>query len=88
MLNFYYRRGRGLKEGRWYADIFPLASFGRPRKGDIDWKVLEGLFGYARLGRNRVLHLFWLFDIPLEPAPASSLTWFGSTPASAEPCER
>jgi hypothetical protein len=83
VLNFYYHRGRGLKEGRWYADIFPLAEFGRPRPGDLTWKVLEGLFGYSRSGRNRILHLLWLFEIPLAPAPASNLTWFGSTPASA-----
>jgi len=33
--------------------------------------------------RNRALRIFWLFDIPLEPAPPSTLTWWSSTPASA-----
>ncbi|MGZ7008121.1 MAG: hypothetical protein ACXVLX_21195, partial [Ilumatobacteraceae bacterium] len=80
----YYRRGRGpYKEGSWYVDVFPLAEFGRPRKHDVTWKVLEGLFGYSRLGRNRILHLFWFIDIALEPAPASSLTWWSNTPPSA-----
>jgi hypothetical protein len=82
-LNMYYRKGLGPKEGSWYVDVFPLAEFGRPRKGDVTWKVLEGLFGYSRVGRNRLLHLLWLFDIALEPAPASSLSWWSSTPPSA-----
>jgi len=83
-LNMYYRRGKGpFKEGSWYVDVFPLAEFGRPRKHDVTWKVLEGLFGYSRLGRNRILHLFWFIDIALEPAPASSLSWWSSTPPSA-----
>jgi hypothetical protein len=83
-LNMYYRKGLGpFKEGSWYVDVFPLAEFGRPRKHDVEWKVLEGLFGYSRLGRNRILHLFWFIDIALEPAPASSLTWWSNTPPSA-----
>jgi hypothetical protein len=82
-LNCYYRRGKGPNEGQWYVDVFPLTEFGRPRKGDVVWKLLEGFIGYSRTGRNRVLHLFWIFDIPLAPAPSSSLTWWSSTPPSA-----
>lgn len=83
VLNLYYRKGAGVREGSWWCDIFPLASFGRPRKGDLEWKLFEGLVGYARQGRSRTLTLFWLFDIPLKPVPASNLTWFGATPTSA-----
>src|SRR6185503_7615576 len=62
VLNFYYTKGLGPREGSWYANIIPLAAFGRPRKHDIKWNVLLGLFGYQREGRNRTLTLFWLFD--------------------------
>ena len=83
IFNMYYRKGLGDRAGSWYVDVFPLAQFGRPRKGDVEWKLLEGLFGYSRTGRNRILHLLWIFDIPLEPAPASSLVWWSNTPPSA-----
>jgi hypothetical protein len=81
--NMYYRRGKNEKEGSWWCDVFPIVSFGKPRKGDLEWNILEGLVGYWRKGRNRALRIFWLFDIPLEPAPPSTLTWWSSTPASA-----
>jgi hypothetical protein len=83
VLNMYYRRGRGDREGSWFCDIFPIINFGRPRKGDITWKFLEGLFGYSRSGRNRILHLFWLFDIPLAPASPAALGWWSNTPPEA-----
>jgi hypothetical protein len=83
ILNCYYRRGRGVNEGSWYVDVFPLTEFGRPRKGDVTWKLLEGLIGYTRTGRNRILHILWLFDIQLQAVPASNLSWWSSTPPSA-----
>jgi hypothetical protein len=82
-LNMYYKRGRGPLEGAWYVNVFPFCSFGRPRKQDLEWSLFEGLIGYSRQGRNRTLRLFFLLDIPLQPASSSSLTWFGSTPAAA-----
>jgi hypothetical protein len=83
VLNMYYRRGINHEEGNWHCYVIPFVSFGRPRKQDLEWDVLMGLIGYARQGRNRTLKLFWLWDVPLEPVPASNLTWFGSTPTSA-----
>jgi hypothetical protein len=83
MLNVYYGKGLGPKEGAWNFRFFPLISVGRPRKHDVEWYFLEGLFGYSRQGRNRNLRLLWVLDFALEPVPASNLSWFGSTPASA-----
>jgi hypothetical protein len=83
-LNLYYKRGRGPREGSWYVNIYPMTSFGRPRKQDLQWSLFEGLIGYSREGRNRTLHLLFFLDIPLEPAPRSaSASFFGSTPTSA-----
>jgi hypothetical protein len=81
-LNMYYWRGVGAQEGGWKTHVIPLCSFGRPRKGDLEWDVLLGLFGYTRQGRNRSLKLFWFANIPLDPAPAA-ISWFGSTDKSA-----
>jgi hypothetical protein len=82
-LNMYYRRGINHEEGNWHCYIVPFADFGRPRKKDIEWNVLLGLFGYKREGRARTLKLFWFVDIKLEDVPASNLAWFGSTDSSA-----
>lgn len=82
-LNVYYRRGLGPRAGSWYLDVFPLFQIGRPQRHDVQWYFLEGLFGYSRKGRNRNLRLLWILDIPLEPVPASNLSWFGSTPPEA-----
>jgi hypothetical protein len=67
VLNTYYRKGKGPAEGTWTLDVFPFINLGRPRPQDWKWKFLEGLFGYARQGRNRTLTLFWFIDIPLRP---------------------
>lgn len=83
--NTYVSRGHGPKEGAWYVNFIPLVDFGHPRKGDLEWNVAEGLFGYARKGRQRTLKLFWLLEIPLSPAPSSSLTWFSNTPPEQRP---
>lgn len=83
VLNTWVRKGRGDNAGAWYVHIIPIVDFGRPRKGDVEFNILEGLIGYRRMGRNRILRLFWGWDIPLEPAPASSLGWWSNTPPSA-----
>jgi hypothetical protein len=83
VLNVYYGKGRGATAGSWMLDVFPFIRVGRARKQDIEWYVLEGLFGYSRLGRNRNLRLLWVLDFKLEPVPASNLSWFGSTAPSA-----
>ena len=83
VLNVYYGKGLGDAAGSWHLDVFPLLQLGRPRKQDIEWYFLEGLFGYSRQGRNRNLRLFWVLDFPLEPVPASNLSWFGSTPTES-----
>ena len=72
-------KGLGEQAGSWHLDVFPLLQVGRPRKQDLEWYFLEGLFGYSRQGRNRNLRLFWVLDFALEPVPASNLSWFGST---------
>jgi hypothetical protein len=79
----YYKTGLGKQQGSWYLNVFPVFTVGRPRKQDIEWYFLEGLFGYSRQGRNRNLRLLWVLDFKLEPVPASNLSWFGSTPTSA-----
>ena len=83
MLNVYYGKGRGENAGSWHLDVFPFVQVARPRKQDLEWSFLEGLFGYSRQGRNRNLRLFWVLDFALEPVPASNLSWFGSTKSSA-----
>lgn len=83
ILNTYYRKGIGDRAGSWSFRFFPLITLARPRKQDIEWYFLEGLFGYSRQGRNRNLRLLWVLDFALEPVPASNLSWFGSTPPQA-----
>ncbi|MDB4970430.1 MAG: uncharacterized protein JWN44_6119 [Myxococcales bacterium] len=78
----YYKKGIGERKGAWYLQVFPLLAVGRPRKQDLEWYFLEGLFGYSRQGRNRNLRLLWVLDFALEPVPASNLSWFGSTTTS------
>ncbi len=78
VLNTFYTRGRGPETGSWHFHFIPLFDVGRPHPHDIDWNILYGLFGYKRIGRNRSLKLFWLFDAQLEPAPRSTtMSWFG-----------
>jgi hypothetical protein len=83
VLNVYYHKGLGEQAGTWHLDVFPFVQVGRPRKQDLEWYFLEGLFGYSRQGRNRNLRLFWVLDFALEPVPASNLSWFGSTTTQA-----
>ncbi len=80
VFNTYYRKGKGRQAGSWWFDFIPLFQFGRPRAQDWEWKILEGLVGYARQGRNRTLTLLWLIPITLEPVKQTNLGWFGSTP--------
>ncbi len=83
VFNMYYKRGINQEEGSWHCYVVPFADFGRPRKHDLEWNILEGLVGYRRDGRKRTLKLFWFFETELQPVPASNLSWFGSTPTSA-----
>jgi hypothetical protein len=80
----YYKKGLGVKTGSWYVNVFPLVTVGRPRKKDLEWYFLEGLFGYSRTGRNRNLRLFWVLDFQLQPLRANELSGIlGSTPPEA-----
>ena len=73
MLNTFYTRGRGPETGSWHFHFIPLFDVGPSRiRTTIDWNILYGLIGYKRVGRNRTLKLFWLFDATLEPAPRST----------------
>jgi hypothetical protein len=83
LLNMYYRRGINHEEGNWHCYVIPLFDFGRPRKKDLDWSVLMGLFGYSREGVVRKLKLFWFWDVRLEDVHTQNLSWFGSTDPSA-----
>ncbi|HEY1584337.1 MAG TPA: hypothetical protein VGH63_01545, partial [Polyangia bacterium] len=85
VVHVYYskRCGEDHAVGTWHLDVFPFVQVGRPRKHDLEWYFLEGLFGYWRQGRNRNVRLFWVLDFALEPLPASNLSWFGSTPTQS-----
>ena len=50
VFNMYYRRGINQEEGSWHCYVVPFADFGRPRKHDLEWNVLMGLFGYRATG--------------------------------------
>ena len=80
VLNVYYGKGSGEQAGTWHLDVFPFVQVGRPRKHDLEWYFLEGLFGYSRQGRNRNLRLFWILDFALEPVRRVE-----SAPGSARP---
>ena len=76
VLNTYVRKGKGPRTGQWWVDVFPLVSFGHPRKGDVEFNFIEGLVGYARQGRQRTLRLFWLIEISLAPAAQPTMGFF------------
>ncbi len=76
VLNTYVRKGKGPRAGQWWVDVFPLVSFGHPRKGDVEVNFIEGLVGYARQGRQRTLRLFWLIEINLAPAAQTTMGFF------------
>jgi hypothetical protein len=76
VLNTYVRKGKGPRQGQWWVDVFPIVSFGHPRKGDVEFNFVEGLVGYARQGRQRTLRLFWLIEISLAPSAAPTMTFF------------
>src|SRR6185436_20760032 len=50
VLNSYITWGFGKREGAWSFHFWPLFSFGRPRRGDLEWHILGGAVGYTRLG--------------------------------------
>ncbi|MDW8280095.1 MAG: hypothetical protein RMK29_00195 [Myxococcales bacterium] len=78
VLNVYVTWGAGPYQGEWDVHIWPLLSFGRPRRNDLQWNVLGGLVGYSRLGAERMLRLLWFIPIPLAPAGRRS-AWYGAT---------
>jgi hypothetical protein len=67
VFNTYYRRNK--RDGTYNFHFFPFFQLQRRRVGDIRVDVLAGLFGYERIGRNRILTLLF-FPIALKPAPA------------------
>jgi hypothetical protein len=69
--NTYYRKGLGKHAGTYRFVFVPLFEVARPRPGDLTWEVLSGLVGYSRVGRNRVLRLFWQEIWLSQPPPAS-----------------
>jgi hypothetical protein len=79
VLNTYYRKGKGPREGSWTVNVVPFFDIGHPRQHDLEWNIFEGLVGYSRLGRNRTLKLFWLIPIPLKPVPANNMSWMTNT---------
>lgn len=78
VLNSYTAWGVGPRKGAWEFHFWPLFSFGRPRRFDLEWNVLGGLLGYSRLGVHRTFKLLWGVQIPLEPVGARS-AWYGAT---------
>lgn len=69
VLNTYYRRDK--KTPTWRFVFFPLVDVKRERAHDIQVDVLGGLFGYGRVGRNRLLKIFF-YDFALSPAKSAS----------------
>ncbi len=74
VVNTYYRRQK--RDDTYDFWFVPLFRMQRPRPGDINVEVLLGMFGYKRVGRNRILTLLFL-PITLEaakgkPAPAKA----------------
>lgn len=70
VLNTYFRRDK--QTGGYDLVVFPLLQAKQERKHhprDLDVKVLGGLFGYQRQGRQRTLRLFFV-PIRLADAPA------------------
>lgn len=49
----------------------PIVHVQRKRPGDLKVELISGLFGYERVGRNRLLTLFF-YTFPLKPEAASS----------------
>jgi hypothetical protein len=68
VLNTYVRRGKGEAQGSIYVNVFPFFSWGRPRPQDLEWDILGGAVGYARIGTTRTLKLFYALEVPLAPA--------------------
>lgn len=69
VLNSWYH---GYKRDNTYDFyLVPLFSVHRQRPGDFRLDILGRLFGYERVGRNRLLTLFF-YTFPLEPLPAKT----------------
>lgn len=68
VLNTWYTRNK--RNNTYSLFVFPLFYSQRKRPGDIKVEVLLGLFGYERIGRNRLMTLFF-YTFPLKPAASS-----------------
>lgn len=68
VLNTWYTRDK--RDDTYGLYVFPLFFSQRKRPGDLKWEALLGLFGYERIGRNRLMTLFF-YTFPLEPEPAA-----------------
>lgn len=66
LFNSYYWRSK--RNAAFNYHFFPFFQLERRRLGDIRLEILAGLFGYERIGRNRLLTLFFF---PFQLAPAS-----------------
>lgn len=65
VINTYYRRSK--RNNTYDFWFFPLVRVQRPRVGDFNLEIIFNLFGYKRVGRNRILSLFF-FPFELSPA--------------------
>jgi hypothetical protein len=69
VLNTYYRRDK--KTPTWRFIFLPLVDVNRERPKDIQVDILGGLFGYERVGRNRLLKIFF-YSFPISPAKSAT----------------
>ena len=66
VLNTWYTRDK--RDDTYGLFCFPLFFSQRKRPGDFKLEMLLGLFGYERIGRNRLMTLFF-YTFPLKPLP-------------------
>ena len=79
---FYYSSGKtkaGVKDGTYRFMFAPFWESAVKKKGDYMWKVLLGMFGYEKTGRDRFMRLFFL-PFELAPAPRQRTTWYRAPP--------
>ncbi len=74
--NTYYRKSK--KDDTYNLIVFPVVQVARKRPGDIMVEFLGGVFGYERIGRNRLLTIMFL-PLKLDPTSGKTLSGFGGT---------
>lgn len=74
VLNNYYSRNK--KNGTYNYLFVPLLQVQRKRPGDLKVEFIAGLAGYERIGRNRLLTIFF-YTFPLKPTSSKTLSSFG-----------